>query len=384
MRGLRTKLLSAAVACGAIALLLATVSVAAATAPTQTVGAEETLSGSKAGTGPGRLPKIDGVTVSDINDRGEVVGALRKEHDGASLGFAWLSGSLKLLGRGKSAGASLINERGQILGRSGGHAVLWENGTVRTIGLESAWDLNEAGQVLGGPTSSGPPALSTNGTVQLLPFAPGTFVAMNNLGQVVGQTTEGRAAEWQDGELTDLGPGSPIAINDRGEITGYLARDTGVRAIVWQNGTAIDIGPGVPTALNERGQVIGLHPPFGPGESHAFLWSDGTMTDLGTLGGKSAIPRAISDRGQVVGYSTDKRGLQHGFVWQNGTMTRLPSPKGYKGSQTQASAINNHNQIVGDNCWDCFNRGGHPSRFAVLWTLRGHKIETRRLLDIRR
>jgi probable HAF family extracellular repeat protein len=154
--------------------------------------------------------------------------------------------------------------------------------------------------------------------------------------------------------------------------------------IVWQNGTPIDIGPGWGVALNERGQVIGSHQVAQGG--HAFLWSNGTMTDLGTLGGKYSHPTAISDRGQVVGYSTDRRGLQHGFVWQKGVMTRLPSPAGYRGARTRALAINERNQIIGDNCFmDCGFRYGPYSgdKFAVLWTLRGHKIETRLLLDIR-
>jgi len=55
MKGLRTKFLRVAVASGAIVLLFATVSVAAATAPAQIAGAEATLSGGKAESGPVRL-----------------------------------------------------------------------------------------------------------------------------------------------------------------------------------------------------------------------------------------------------------------------------------------------------------------------------------------
>jgi probable HAF family extracellular repeat protein len=99
------------------------------------------------------------------------------------------------------------------------------------------------------------------------------------------------------------------------------------------------------------------------------------MTDLGTLGGRWAFPTAISNRGQVVGYSAAADGVQHAFLWQNGTMIRLGSPKGMtrpRYSRTRAIDINENNQIVGDNCLDdCGLRAGWAtSKFAVTWTLR--------------
>jgi probable HAF family extracellular repeat protein len=147
--------------------------------------------------------------------------------------------------------------------------------------------------------------------------------------------------------------------------------------VVWHDGIATDIGPGWPVALNNRGQVIGVGPGGPIHQARAFLWSGGTMTDLG-----SGYPTAISKSGQVVGYSVDRNGLQHGFVWQHGTRTRLPAPRGWAGYPTRAIAINDHNQIVGDDCLDdCPDLAhGPPDRFAVLWTLRVHRIETQEFL----
>jgi probable HAF family extracellular repeat protein len=147
---------------------------------------------------------------------------------------------------------------------------------------------------------------------------------------------------------------------------------------VWQNGKVTELGLGVePVAINERGQVIGFR--AGPGCEwrcvHAVLWQKGIRTDLGTLGGKWAIPTAISDRGQVVGYmgygvDSTRSGEQHAFVWQDGVMTRLPSP--FPGARTRAIAINDRNQIIGDNCLaDCGSREPSArSKFAVIWTLK--------------
>ena len=54
-------------------------------------------------------------------------------------------------------------------------------------------------------------------------------------------------------------------------------------------------------------------------------------------------------------------------------MSGLPSPTG--SARTRAIAINEHNQIIGDNCYaDCGNRSGplSGSKFGVLWTL--HRV----------
>src|SRR3954447_4934647 len=61
------------------------------------------------------------------------------------------------------------------------------------------------------------------------------------------------------------------------------------------------------SGINNVGQVTGsVSTNIGgpsPGTSRAFLFSNGQMTDLGTLGGSSSSGIGINDAGQVVGSS---------------------------------------------------------------------------------
>ncbi|MBN1918784.1 MAG: DUF3466 family protein, partial [Verrucomicrobia bacterium] len=95
--------------------------------------------------------------------------------------------------------------------------------------------------------------------------------------------------------------------------------------------------------IDETGRVVGygVNP---EGAQHAFLWVDGTLTDLGTLGGALSIAKRVNDSGSVVGTSRIASGLHRAFLWQDGTMQDLGT---FGGSQGDAFDINAHGQIVG-------------------------------------
>lgn len=73
---------------------------------------------------------------------------------------------------------------------------------------------------------------------------------------------------------------------------------------------------GEAVAINNRGQLIGGSIPRAPhGMSHAFVWQNGTMTDLGTLGGDVSAPTAINERDKIVGASNTPSGKGRAVIW---------------------------------------------------------------------
>ena len=120
---------------------------------------------------------------------------------------------------------------------------------------------------------------------------------------------------------------------------------------LWEHGKMIDLGSlggtcGQAWALNNRGQVIGFSDLPGDSGSHAFLWDQARgMQDLGTLGGDTGGAAAINDAGDVVGGDSLADGSQRSFLWRQGVMTDLGTVGTAPGSV--ALGINSQRQIVG-------------------------------------
>lgn len=168
-------------------------------------------------------------------------------------------------------------------------------------------------------------------------------------------------------DLGTLGGSSSVAlgVNDHGQVVGSADTSQGLRhAYLWENGVMTDLGTlGFPTAqseawdINNHGVVVGN---VGTGDPNkAFIWENGIQTEIGppqVL--KSAY--GINDAKQVVGQFIVPAGGgdRHAFLWQNGTMTDLGT---LGGTYSIAWDINENGQVAGGSSTD-----GAPGG-AFLW-----------------
>ncbi len=83
--------------------------------------------------------------------------------------------------------------------------------------------------------------------------------------------------------------------------------------------------------------------------THAFLWSDGTIEDLGSLGGPGSIGNAIDEHGRVVGQSSTSSNEKHAFLFRKGRLLDLndvaPAADGFV--YVKAFGINKAGTIIG-------------------------------------
>jgi len=217
-------------------------------------------------------------------------------------------------------------------------------------------------------------------------FNPDCFVShafqsrsgvLRNLGTLPGGLSS--QAVW-------ISPNGLIAGNaQNGQVDPLIPGFPEFRAVLWKDGQTIDLGTleggyeALVSAVNSRGQVVGaatntVSDPFGffGIQTRAFLWENGVMQDLGTLGGPDATgPLQINEAGQVAGISltsdvanpTTGFPTQDPFFWENGRMRDLGTLGGTVGFTT---ALNNRSEVVGQS-----NLAGDLTFHPFLWTKTG-------------
>ena len=249
-----------------------------------------------------------------MSEPGDVLATVRFDtYNDHSL--LWLGGVMYDLGRiahRPETWGSSLNNRGQVVGVGFLYShgpndfyapFLWENGTIRHLGL------------LGRTPPCGQPDLLDD-----QPCSEGAATDINERGDVVGYSVDmagvTRPFLWQDGVLRDLGAlagqnAVAIAINERGEVAGHEGRSPSGNGFLWQSGVTRDIGSlgagGTRViAMNNHGEIVGSS--FtATGQRHAFVWTSGSIIDLGTGSSEADASEAIAinARGDVLGVSRD-------------------------------------------------------------------------------
>jgi probable HAF family extracellular repeat protein len=144
---------------------------------------------------------------------------------------------------------------------------------------------------------------------------------------------------------------TPLAINDGGQTVGVMFTPDR-RAFLYENGGLMrDLGSlsanasSAAYAINSHGQIAGDSQVTTYAQHAVLFSSDGSVQDLGTLGGSVSHASGINDLGQVVGGAALANGQSHAFVYtQKQGMQDLGTLGGSGGT---AHAINNAGTVVG-------------------------------------
>lgn len=279
-------------------------------------------------------------TATGINGNGTITGSLH------SNAFAYSAGTMINLGTlgGKSSEGESINTAGAVAGYStladGTYrAFLYSHGRMVSLGTlgsnySAAYALNDAGQVVGS-------SMTAKNLSHAFLYSAGTMIDLGTLG--------GNQPGWST---------TAASINAMGRVVGYSYLPSGdFHGFLYANHRMHDLGTlggswSQAFAINAAEQITGQAYLPGNASAHAFLYSGGSMTDLGALNHYSS-GLAINGSGVVVG-NADVRNhtglvVYHAVIYQNGAPLDLngliPSRTGWVLST--ATAVNDAGEIVG-------------------------------------
>ena len=223
-----------------------------------------------------------------------------------------------------STSARGINNAGQIVGAytdsAGQHGFLYSNGTYTTFDVPGGrfttlLDVNNVGQIVGTYRDSSNTFrlfLDDNGVFTMIDVPRGLDLflgaGINDVGQIVGTATSGRAFRYDHGEFFFIPPVFGIAggnyaggINNAGQIAMVESDGAQGHAYVYADGVSTRIP--TPTeesdarGINNAGDVVGTYQSFNTFGS--YLYSGGVLTRFESL--DFDVILGINDAGQLIG-----------------------------------------------------------------------------------
>lgn len=319
------------------------------------------------------IGKLLGATFSEafaINASGEVVGTWEKPGSDDLHAFLFASGRASDLGSFGEFGALAtgINDSNVVVGtlQTAGSlpTFLYKNGTMSLVnGITVAQEhvsINDSNEVLGFSTATDDATLSVGGDLLDLGSLAGhgsVGMGINNSGEVVGYSNTGQTVT-SAGDVP-FGPAvsAPLAVAHP-----FLYQSGKITGVATLGGTDAEA-----TAINGIGVMVGYSQTKGDLATHAFSYANGKLHDLGApKGSDDAWATAINASDVVVGdfRVSPTSTTQHAFIYDQGTMTDLNSliPKNSGYTLIDATAINNNGQIV----VNALNKSGQEE--AVLLT----------------
>lgn len=96
-------------------------------------------------------------------------------------------------------------------------------------------------------------------------------------------------------------------------------------------------------AINSANQIVGQADTSVSGQSHAFFYSQGQMTDIDTAGSSISVAYGLNNLGQATGAFTVS-GVTHAFFYNQGQMTDIGT---LGGKSSTGYALNDSGQITG-------------------------------------
>jgi probable HAF family extracellular repeat protein len=245
---------------------------------------------------------------------------------------------LPLLPPDNQGAAGALNEKGDVVGTSsssfGRHAFLYSDGSMRDLGTvfggvePQATDINNSGEVTVNVVR---PDFSMGALHRAFLYSDGVFREI-------------------DGPLGERNSWWAEAINARGEVTGFAERPR--RAFLYSDGRVHDLGTlggehSEGNDINDKGQVTGLAG-TPDGGYHMFLYDCDVMSDLGTLGGRFSMGDAINEKGWIAGRSTIAGDTPfHAVLYRDGRMVDLGFLPGATVGSSSAIGINAAGWVVG-------------------------------------